>query len=572
MTYIPKSYIYKVYRNGIYLGDLPNVTSEFKYSQDINSAGSQTTIVVGESADTSGLAPDNLTAEDDTLLTAEDGTQLTTERAPEIIGNNTPGILVRNGNKVKVWEFSNYTPNGKVMFSGDIERWEAGFGGSQSSDQITLYIYSDGQELGNYVIPGSNSLFVDQQQTAQNDWFGTTNFGIAGGIYAGQEFVVGAGVTNIAAITVHLATGDGVSQPVTLYLWNNVNEAITQAVPLATSTQTITSGVDADYQFIFSAPINAIPGGQYFFAVGRLDDLKVYINDADVYMGGSFHIISIDGSGHNITALSQDVYFRTYYSSLTTQKTFTSEDPSNIFKDIIDNYRSQGGLLNYSTGTIDLTGISTTYTFALASILEGIQVCSKLSPYTWYWYVDLGTNILYFKNASTTADFTLTKGIDIADLDLVATTENVKNKLFFSGGDTGSGLNLFTTYSDTTSIINNGIRLDRQSDNRVTLQGTADTIGSAFIATNKDEQYQTIVVITDQTRDISLFKPGKIIGFRGFGTFVDSLLIQIVRIDYTPDNVTLTLGALPPRLNATIQQALADINAIQTVANPDIPS
>ena len=72
--------------------------------------------------------------------------------------------------------------------------------------------------------------------------------------------------------------------------------------------------------------------------------------------------------------------------------------------------------------------------------------------------------------------------------------------------------------------------------------------------------------------DLTTLKPGLVIGFNGFGTFVDQLLLQIVRIDYTPEYATLTLGIMPKRMSLTLQQITKGLLAQETIANPTSPS
>ena len=62
------------------------------------------------------------------------------------------------------------------------------------------------------------------------------------------------------------------------------------------------------------------------------------------------------------------------------------------------------------------------------------------------------------------------------------------------------------------------------------------------------------------------------VGFNGFGTFVDGLVLEIVRIDRAPEYATLTLGILPKRVYATIDNLVKGLLAQQTVSNPTTPS
>jgi hypothetical protein len=238
----------------------------------------------------------------------------------------------------------------------------------------------------------------------------------------------------------------------------------------------------------------------------------------------------------------------------------------------VDNANTQGSMISYDGSSTDDTGLSLDYTFTLATALEGIKVAYNLAPSGWYWYVDLGTNIAYFKNTLTTATHKLIKGRHLANLKLRMSIQNVKNKVYFTGGDIGGGENLFSYYSDDSSINSFGPRIDRRTDNRVTVQETANAYGEGVINTGKNETYYTEVDVLDSTYDITLFKPGDTVGFRGFGNFIESLILQIVRIDYTPQKVRLYLGTLAPRQTSDIERVKRELLSLQTVNNPTQPS
>lgn len=152
MANIPKTHIYKITRNGVVLGNLPNVKSMFNFSWDINTPGTRIVIDVGISADTSALPSGQLYTEAGDPLTTEAGENLYTERAEDVVGSQNSNILLSNGNTVTVIEISNYYPNGKVMFVGTIDRWEAKFGDPSESDIVRVTAYSKSQDLDNYLI------------------------------------------------------------------------------------------------------------------------------------------------------------------------------------------------------------------------------------------------------------------------------------------------------------------------------------------------------------------------------------------------------------------------------------
>jgi len=268
---------------------------------------------------------------------------------------------------------------------------------------------------------------------------------------------------------------------------------------------------------------------------------------------------------------ASDLYFKTWTSGDSVEFEYTAEDPADVLLDLMDRYEASGGSIIAIAANLEDTGVSADYTFKLNTAYEAIKKCLELSPVGWYWYVDIASKYLFFKNTSATATYTLIKGKHIEMLELSASIESVINDMYFSGGPT-AGVNLFKHYNDATSISDFGIRLTRKSDNKVTAAAPANLLGNSFIDTNKDEKYQTEVTVLDGTIDITQFKVGQTIGFAGFQNFVDTLILQIVRIEYSPDKIKLSLGALPPRVNLVVEQLKRDLEAEQTLSNPSAPT
>lgn len=568
---VPKRYLYKIFSaTGSYLGNLPNVTSEFGVSLDINTAGSQINITCGKSADTSLLPTDPLTDEAGNPLLDEASAGLTNEGQAPIVAPGTSSVqaLIKNGNAIQVWEYSYYWPNGKCMFLGQIERWEADFGGTD--DSIKLLAYSDGQDLDNYLVRGNPYTYTgDVTQTSQNSNVLVSTAGMgAGHDWFGETWTAGAGVTNLGAISLLLLGAANVTI--------NVYDNSSLANLLGTTTQFVNVAGATEIQFAFPLPLTTVPGTQYFFEV-RVDigqSITLYYTTTNPYSGGGMYESSFGGSGGGAygSIAGADMYFKTFSGAGSTTGTFTSLDPSTgMLVAFMNDYIARGGLVKYTSSSIDATGLTLTYTFNTNTTYEGIKAVLSLAPSGFYYYVDLGTSTLYVKRASTTADFTIIKGKHIEKLTFVSTIESVKNQVYFTGGAT-SGVNLYRQYSNARSVALYGPKLERKTDNRVTVTATADAIGQSDVAEQKDENYSTTVTVLDKTMDITLIKPGMIVGFAGFGTFVDQVLAQVVRVDYSPEEATLQLGILPKRLHAEFDKITRGLIAQQTIANPSVPS
>lgn len=585
---------YKVYSGNTFLGLLPNVSSAFAYSQDINTVGSQITVEVAVSADTSFLSS---TTTIDTELSApiqdETGDNLLTEGAANIVGVGLGQSLIKNGNTVVVYEYNRFYPNGKVMFTGQMSRWDSSFGGDSGNETISILVYSSGQDTDNYIIStGSISLAVQSSDTANVTG---ANYGSAFAQTLKPSANINVGQLSIVA---SVPTGSPVSVFFKLYAGDPSLDYITTISGVTTytvggsntlidtsSTTVVTSLTPNSYTFTLAANHLLVSPNTYYF-----------VAFFSSYSGNNI-VFETATSGFTLTAPVDKLFYArgttnnvgtglTYDSAhpvmtvqiLTiggnTTSTYNTSDPTTvILESILDNYKAQGGLLSYNASSIDATGLSLTYTFNTATVYEGVQAVLSLAPNGFYYYADLGTGIVYFKQSNSVADIIVTKNRDIDSLVIVATIETIANTILVSGGiPSGGTTNIYSQYKDSASIAKYGQKLKRISDNRITLQATANAVGNSALAQNKDERYQTTVTILNNMTNITLIKPGQIMGFRGYGNFVDGLLAQIVRVDYTAESVNLTLGILPKRIVPEFEKITRGLIAQQTIANPTAPS
>jgi len=232
-------------------------------------------------------------------------------------------------------------------------------------------------------------------------------------------------------------------------------------------------------------------------------------------------------------------------------------------------YTSSGGAVALNTPSA--TGYSVTYTFNLATVLEGINKVKELGPATWFWYVNPATDTLYYKETSATADHTMIKGRHIAELNIEMTKEDIANVIYFTGGEV-AGVNVYVNVNDTTSLVSNRRGLVRINDPKVIVAATGTIIANNYIEGHDEQTYITQIEVIDGTYDITSFDLGEIVGFGSFGTFVDRLLLQIVGIQRKIDSVVLSLGVLPHRATEEMEQVRKSLEATQTFNNPTAPS
>lgn len=575
---LQKTYVYKISRGGSFLGVLQNVVTPFGYSHDLNSAAAQMEVAVAAQIDTSHDSVEPIETEDGQPLQAEDGSILYMERAPDLIGDSNSQALIRNNNDIEVVEYSTAHPNGVTVFMGFISKWRAGF--SVGNTVVKLTCLSYGAELDNYLIEGSLTLDVSQ---ATQDATAFASEGGGGWNRYGQTWIVGGGVTNLSAVLVKLAAQNAsFPQTVTLKVWNSVSDYF-GGLYLASATQVVSSTSSADYSFQFSSALTVTPGNTYFFSIEAQDTngIYVYYKGADAYANGTMYASNYAGGsggggwvappiGPILTAA--DLYFKTYYTAGATSSPYTSQDPADILKSIIDSYHSRGGTINYSGSSVDNTGVTLSYTFKVNTVLEGITKVLSLAPANWYWFVDPATNTIYFQEASSSADHRFIIGRHIEELDIEATIEQLKNVVYFTGGDTGGGVNLFIKLVSSDLLTTDRIGLARITDNRVTLSGTGTAIAENYLDENSAEKYITTVSISADDYDITTILPGQSVGFQGSGTFVDNLVLQIVSIKRQANKAILSVGILPRRASGTVESLQRNLTEVNTVDNPSAPS
>lgn len=578
---VPTRIDYKMYSNeGVFLGNLPDVSSRFAFSQDINSAGSSIDINCGKFVENE-ITTDVLQTEAGLDLLTEDGLEILAEYNDQKIalGGSDDPALYKNGNRVKVWLYNYWYPNGKLMFSGQVNKVALSYGGDYS---VKLTAYSDGIDLDNYLLqPASSFSYTNDvvQNTSNTSTIVSATIMGGGGkggssptnwVSLGQSFKTG-GIQRIGAIILY-GGGSAANLKLTLRLNSSVGPIVGVAYASAPS-------VAGQIPFYFTVPVNVASNSWYFFTVeidlagvpkDTTSATSIYRTTANPLADGEAWR-STDTAPTWSNSIGGDLYFITQSASLgNTTVTYSNKDPvTGMVAPALADYNAKGGYITERDFTP--AGVALTYSFNSSTLFEVIKKALELSPVGYYSYIDLGTAEIDIANTSETADFVVTRGGSVNKLDLIFTIENVSNMLLFAGGEV-SGDNLLRTYNDQESIDKYGSRTRIKSDNRVTLDATADAVGDTYIEENAGEQQETTITILNTDMDITLLTPGKTIGFRNFGQLIDGLVLKISRREYNPDSVTLTLGRLPVRMNDVIAGINLALKYQETYNNPTSPS
>lgn len=266
-----------------------------------------------------------------------------------------------------------------------------------------------------------------------------------------------------------------------------------------------------------------------------------------------------------------------------------SKDPSQIIKDILDAY---GGDIGYTTGTIDMTGTTVSYTFNTNTVKEGIDKCVQLAPAGWYYYIDQATNLLHFHELSNTPDHVVELGRNIETLSIDKSIEPIVNTLYFSGGGDPA---FYKKYTVPTSITNYGVRAFRYKDSRVTLETTADIIANRVLQGSPEILVEVTIIdsnLNDLGYDIESINIGETIkiGSSGIGasslydiaiydtspydydlTNLSSITFQVTSKSTVGDKLTLSLSTTPPDITKRISDIYRNLKGIENDNNPTAP-
>lgn len=254
-----------------------------------------------------------------------------------------------------------------------------------------------------------------------------------------------------------------------------------------------------------------------------------------------------------------------------TTVSYTSDDPTTILQDVLDKFTGAGGLVDYDSTSTTMTGTSVSYDFKVNTILEAVKKCLDLSPTDWYWRLNMADNIIHFRPRPTTPSHTFVLGKHIQNLQLEQHIEEIVNKVYFTGGDTGGGTNLFNKYSDATSIAAYRQGVKKITDVQVITNAEAQTISETEINRLKDPIYRSQITILDKVYPIEEIELGQLIAFKNFGNFIDSLTMQIVGLTYSPDSVVLQLDSLLPEPSKRVEDIKRSLSQQEVINNPSAP-
>jgi hypothetical protein len=574
-----KTYEYKVYtKAGSYLTTWVDVHSEPEFNQEINSSGGELVVTLARN-----------------------------------VGDYGEGTDIDFGYNVKIYCFDD--DGEEIIFNGYIANYTPVY--SENKVDVTLLSYGD--DLGKFMLQSSIAnagsiiesasqlrAFEDNAYLPQA-YIGTDAFNPSIEYYYQKKFTAPSGLTSIAAIDVTVDNwnditsslipfdlilevySDNSNSPGTL-LGSTTLPAGSERGEIIPYTSLYTYGAVPTIpprfmRFNFNTAIPADEGVSYWFRLrcpgSSYRETKAIFSDVIVLWHRSDFSIP----------------FQVWNGDGSTEVEYLSQDPSDMLRDIIDKYRSVGGVLNYDANSIEDTNTTVSYKFSTNTVLEAINKCLDLAPSGWYWYVDYSTNLVHFHPESSTPDHVFGLEKDIYDLVIEKRIEDLVNTIYFTGGIPDAQTdNLYKQYSNQNSIAKYGIKAMKYIDQRVTLAATAETISNAILEKRSEPELRTTISIVDSSGggyDIESIRVGDVIAVRnvsqtvGLSTWdvsrwdedywdfniknLSSIQMQIQKIKYTPDIMEIYASTIAPDVSKRIEDINRNLETIQTLNNSSAP-
>lgn len=555
-----------------FVGTWTDVISEFTYAQEINSAGSEVSITLGRA-----------------------------------YPNYNEGVDLDFNLEVRVYMINDTYINGTQVFRGYISDYII----DENKETIEVKLFSYGAELDDYTLElGATTIAKMPSKAATNapsgawsdPWF-TQVLAITTTTTIDTIYMILASSFSAWQYSISIYKGDPSDNVISVIAGSPTYDTSGDTLIATSDAPTIPVGNTSPIPFNFAGGLTLDPGNYYVSihfpgtAIGSNSTGVAAVPGYAPIGRCYFAVATINNSGFGLAA--SDTYPQMYMElvkstgSAATTVSFNSYDPSQIVRDAMDNYQSQGGNLTYDDLSVPLSGSVTSYDFKSATIFDVIKKALELAPRGWYFYIDHGQNKLYFKPVSTTANHTFVVGQHIANLAFEKRSRDIVNVIYFTGGEISPGVNFFKKYENAASIALYGRRQQLYSDNRVKLESTADTIANNILATRSFPEIRTSPNVVNY--DLESIRPGDMVTFRGYestpgeggrydiGTYDNSFydfniadpstyILQIARFNYAADHADMTLSTTPPDVNKRIEDINRNLEKQQTLNNPDTPS
>jgi len=565
-----KTYIYKHYSQGVFIGLLEPYNPLF-FSTAVNTAASELIMDLPIDIETinATFVTDNLITDDDEEIITETGDAIIFDSTNIITG--VPGL----SDDIEVWEYSTDYPNGIRIYNGLVSGWSADY----SDNTVSITTLSYGIQLDNYLVQILPQSVVAEQllEDAEYAVFGPA---FKAPVYdrlvsVNQTFTVPVS-TDVKGVYLNIRRlPGGPTGSITTRV------SIVAGLPTSPGTTLVTRDVvvsDEDLGLVFfqfTSAVNLLGSTTYHIRItnpngshsSETNILGVAYNSTSNYASGQVYL---ENQTSGFTTPGTDIYFQIVSLSGAAGNNFTSVDPSAIVRELLDTLTALGGKLTYTEESIADTGLTVSYKFKFNTLYEALNKCVDLAPANWYFYIDPGTNVVYFQPKPTAKTLSFTRGKIIGPV-IGQTLENLKNQVYFSGGITDDDTNLLVNNSKENSIAQYGQWLQLPSDNRVTVPETANSIVSAILNEKSRPRFAAKkVTVVDNQYDLNSFVPGDLVSFNGYNDIVNNLELQIMSKNRFDNRAFVMLEVLPPTPAKRVEELKRNLLQQQTENNPDL--
>lgn len=596
-----RALIYDSDRN--YIGDITkNVINEFSFKVAINTLHSAMGLALAQNEQSTDFTVDTWGNETPEEIGTESGEAILFDLAAAIGLGPGSNIDVNNEVDIKAYYggfdewvdengeaiitddgeliiFEDGYPLGRSIFTGYLSQWELMFG---DGENIAAQLLTHSKELDNIMLETDDTVAFTHGASV-----GTSSIGIAGGgptdlIRLAQVFRYTGATGARGRFRLKGWPGWGSDIPVTVTVYTGTNPAAP-----GTLVTTMTGFIEADpdnfradtYVDLYFDPATFTNGSDYVFFIDTeyaktggnpTYPANFYLSSDNVANGQLYYIGGPDIPSW--TAYSGgDLWFEVYTLGGATTRTFNSQDPSAILKQILDFARLRGARVGYDNTTIEPTNTLVSITFKTNTISEAIAALLKTAPADWYYYYDYGTNMLHWHPRPTVPAHYYTKGRDTVKLKIKRSIEKLVNDVYFTGG--GSPTPLFIRKLDQTYINAYRRGLAKESDNRVTVQSTAEILAQSLIDQYGEPTYSgTLMVVRVEDFRVEDVTVGELSGLISFGALVDALRMQNVSVTYHPDHLDIDLDVLAKPIPKRIEDIKRNLDELEHANDPTSPT
>lgn len=600
----PKSYVMKIYKNGQYLGQFKDIENLPSFKNQFNAVPGELNITLARNADgkipvvdfiTTELTNENISTEDeadllalvDSMYAIGAGTDVDLNLDIELIAyyGGLEELTLENDELLLTEQDEPLMEaygalDGKTIYSGYVSKWAVGYGG-QEAVQVTVMSY--GNDANHYIYKSGEVNIINNAIATDGD-YGTE---LAGGLGKRAYETLGLAQTFTMTGTKKVGRLALRIQPNTAQQFSveiRTGATIGGGTLLATAVAEVAPYDMQTVSFALGEPLELTAGTYHFVLTTSAmryynsAPYPAYVAVNSVYAGGAAYRLKTNNSGVPqpwATITGDDLVFALYEASNQTTVVHNSVEPADIFKAAIDYLAKEGVKLTYTPSSIKDTGTVVSYTFNNNTVLEVFNQVLKLCPADWYWHMEPGTNVVHLEPRPETPSQTFTLGGNIELMNIERSMEQVINDVWFSGGtpegapdgDPALFVHRFNEYSSNLWRR----RLLKTSDQRVTVEATANLIADSELERNANPEYTIEVTVVAAKYPIEDIMVGQLGMFANFGNFIDEQQLQIAAVDYLGDKVKVTMGQLPPSMPKRIQDIKRNLDILEQQNNPISP-